>query len=165
MTQDERNYTMIWTPQGVSTIKRKKWSSVASRRQCERCDVTYALLPTVAKFRWFVFRCCGSHRNFATVGNNTYVTSQHSRCLRDATDDHFLSLIVDSPSRMRNEWVRTAYRNVADLSGRVHNRRKTPVKRTYRIHIRCKTAGSSRQNLRLHTPIVDSPSWTCGRRI
>ena len=46
-----------------------KWSSVASRRQCERCDATYALLPTVAKFRWFVFRCCASHRNFATFGN------------------------------------------------------------------------------------------------
>ena len=39
-----------------------------------------------------------NHRNFATVGNNAYVTSQRLRCLRDATDDHFLSLIVDPPS-------------------------------------------------------------------
>ena len=83
--------------EGGSTIRLKKWSSVASRRQRERCDVTYALLPTVSKFRWFMFRCCGSHCTFATVGNNAYVTSQRSRCLRDATDDHFLSLIVDSP--------------------------------------------------------------------
>ena len=88
----------INTLQGESTLRFKKWSSVASRRQCERCDVTYALLPTVAKIRWFMFRCIGSHCNFVTVGNNAYVTSQRSRCLRDATDDHFLSLIVDSPS-------------------------------------------------------------------
>ena len=33
----------------------------------------------------------------ATVGNNVYVTSQRSHCLRDATNDHFLSLIVDPP--------------------------------------------------------------------
>ena len=89
--------------EGGSTIRLKKWSSVASRRQRKRCDVTYALLPTVAKFRWFMFHCCGSHCNFATVGNNPYVTSQRSRCLRDAMDDHFLSLIVDSPSRMTSE--------------------------------------------------------------
>ena len=77
------------SPEGQSTIRLKKCSSVASRTQRERCDVTYALLPTVAKFRWFMLRCCGSHRNFAKVDNNAYVASQRSRCLRDATDDHF----------------------------------------------------------------------------
>ena len=72
-------------------------SSVASRRQHERCDVTYALLPTVAKLQWLPQQRNTNHRNFATVGNNAYVTSQRSPCLRDATDDHFLSLIVDPP--------------------------------------------------------------------